>query len=121
MIPISKKYLQDKLILLLASANIFLAFLSAILVFLRLNVGQGNSGYVVQYRSNLGLFTPYKTGSLTDLFSFVAFAIVVVAVAIALSVRTYHIRRDLAVLVLSASALLVVLTIIISNALMALH
>ncbi|HSX32913.1 MAG TPA: hypothetical protein VLF91_01085 [Candidatus Saccharimonadales bacterium] len=120
MLAVSKKYLQDKLVLLLVSVNIFLAFLSAALIFLHLNVGGGNDGYIVEYRSNLGI-SAFKTGSLTTIFSFAVFSFVVVGLAVALSLRTYNIRRDLALTVLGASGLLVVLTIIVSNSLMVLH
>lgn len=117
---VSKQYWQDKLVLLLLSANVFLAFISAALIFLRLNAAQGNGGYIVQYRSNLGIGA-FKNGSLTTIFSFAVFTVVVVAVSIALSVRAYQIRRELALLVLGASGLLVLLSIIVSNALMVLH
>ncbi len=120
MMPISKKYLHDKLILLLVSGNIFLAFLLAVLIFLRLNVGQGSDGYIVQYRSNLGI-SAFKTGSITGIIGFAIFALLTVVLDIALSIRTYRIRRELAVAVLVSGALLLVLGIVVSNALMALH
>ncbi len=71
--PLSKKYLHDKFVLLLASINIFLALLCAVLILLRLGVGQGSEGYIVQYRANLGI-SAYKTGSVTTILSFVLFA-----------------------------------------------
>ncbi|HKU19231.1 MAG TPA: hypothetical protein VJP80_08290 [Candidatus Saccharimonadales bacterium] len=120
MMPIPKKYLHDKLILLLVSGNIFLAFISAILIFLRLNVGQGGDGYIVEYRSNLGI-SAFKTGSLTSILSFAVFAVVVVVIAIGLSIRTYRIRRELALAVLGTGVLLLILSTIVSNALMVLH
>ena len=114
-----KKYLHDKLILLLVSGNIFLAFLSAVLIFLRLNVGQG-TGYIVQYRSNLGI-SAFTTGSINGIIAFAVFAALVLAITIALSIRTYRIRRELAVAVLAAGLMLLVLSVIVSNALMVLH
>lgn len=115
----SKRYLHDKLILLLVSGNIFLAFLSAVLIFLRLNVGQG-SGYIVQYRSNLGI-SAFTTGSINGIVAFAAFAALILLINIALSIRTYRIRRELAVAVLVAGLLLLILGLIVSNALMVLH
>ncbi|HLZ15359.1 MAG TPA: hypothetical protein VKQ34_05260 [Candidatus Saccharimonadales bacterium] len=120
MMPIPKTYLHDKLVLLLVSGNIFLAFISTILIFLRLNVGQGGSGYIVEYRSNLGI-SPFKAGSITDILSFAVFAVVVVVIAVGLSVRTYGVRRELSLSVLGAGVLLLILSIIVSNALMVLH
>lgn len=118
--PVSKKLLHDKFILLLLSGNIFLAFLSAVLVFLRLNIGQGSDGYIVQYRSNLGI-SAFKMGSLTGIISFVVFALLVTVVGIVLGIRTYPIRRELSIAVLGSGALLLLLGIIVSNALMVLH
>ena len=112
--PISKKYFHDKLILLLVSSIIFLAFLCSVLIFLRL--GGGGEGYIVQYRSNLGI-SAFKTGSIVGILSFVAYAIVVAVVTILLSIRMYRIRRVLAVAVLGFGMLLLTLAIIVSNAL----
>ncbi len=115
---LSKKYLHDKLILLLASINIFLAFLCIILVLVRLGAGQG--GYIVQYRSNLGV-NAFKTGSVSVMFSFIGFAAVTMCANLILSMRAYLLRRELAVAILSLGALLLTLAIIVSNALLALR
>lgn len=119
MMPIPKSYLHDKLILLLLSGNIFLAFLSVVLIFLRLNIGQG-SGYIVQYRSNLGI-SAFTTGSINGIIAFAVFAALILLINLGLSVRTYRIRRELSVAVLAAGVLLLVLSIIVSNTLMVLH
>lgn len=120
MMPMPKKYLQDKLVLLLLSANIFLAFLCAALVFLRLNFGQGAEGYIVEYRSNLGI-SAFRVGGISGLLTFAGFAIVLIVVNIALSIRTYRIRRELSLAILAAGLLLLLLATIVSNALMVLH
>jgi len=120
MTPTSKKYLQDKLILLLLSANVFLAFLCAALVFLRLNFGQGAEGYITEYRSNLGI-SAFRVGDLAGLLSFAGFAVVLGVANIALSIRAYRVRRELSLSILAAGLLLLLLAIIVSNALMVLH
>lgn len=102
------------------SGNIFLAFLCTVLVFLRLNIGQGSDGYIVQYRSNLGI-SAFKTGSVTELLSFVVFALLVIVFGMILSVRTYSIRRELSITILASGILLLLLATIVSNALMVLH
>jgi len=117
MMQIPKKYLHDKLILLLVSSNVFLAFVCAVLVFLRLNVGQSTDGYIVEYRSNLGI-SAFKAGNITGILSFVVFAVLIVTMNIVLSIRTYHVRKELSVVVLASSVLLLILTIIVSNALL---
>ena len=120
MMPLPKKYLHDKLILLLLSGNIFLAFLSAALIFLRINIGQGGNGYIVQYRSNLGI-SAFTTDSINGIIAFAVFAVLIIIINIGLSIRTYHIRRELAIAVLISGILLLILSIIVSNALMVLH
>jgi len=115
-----KKYLHDKLVLLLVSANIFLAFLCAVLMFLRLNLGQGAEGYIVEYRSNLGI-SAFRVGGVTGLLGFAVFAVGLAVLNILLSIRTYRIRRELSLSVLAAGVLLLLLAMIVSNALVALH
>jgi hypothetical protein len=56
-----------------------------------------------------------------DLISFSVFAALILAINIGLSYRTYMIHRQLAVAVLSLGILLLILTIIISNALLVLR
>ncbi len=120
MATIPAKYLHDKLVLLLLSANIFLAFLCAVLIFLRLNIGQGAEGYIIEYRSNLGI-SAFRVGGIAGLLSFAGFSLVLIAVNIILSVRTYRIRRELSISVLIAGILLLLLATVVSNALMVLH
>ena len=116
---ISKKYLHDHLVLLLLSVNAFLALLTAILMVVRLSTSHSN-GYIVQYRSTLGI-NDFKTGSLIDLLSFVAFAVLVVVVHTSLSIRAYRVHRQVAIAILSLGTLLLILTLIISNALLVLR
>jgi len=117
--PIPKKYLHDHLVLLLLSTNVFLALLTAVLMFVRLSTSHGNA-YIVQYRSTLGI-NDFKTGSLVSLLSFLVFAVLVVAVHTVLSMRAYRIHRQVAIAILSMGTLLLVLGMIISNALLVLR
>jgi hypothetical protein len=117
---VPKKYLHDKLVLLLVSVNVFLTFLCGLLVLLRLGAGQGSEGYIVQYRSNLGIGA-FKTGSVTALLSFIFYVVVVTVINIFLSIQTYHLRRQLSVAILGLGILLVLLALIVSNALLVLR
>ena len=116
---LTKKYYHDHLVLLLLSINAFLALAGSIFILLRLSTSHGN-GYFVQYRSSLGI-NAFQTGTVIDLLSFVAFAGLVLTVHTMLSLRAYHIHRQLAITILSLGILLLVLTIIISNALIVLR
>ena len=118
--PIPRKYLHDKLVLLLVSSNVFLGFLSAILIFLRLNVGEGSDGYIVQYRSNLGI-SAFQTGGIGSILSFAILGVLIIVFNVGLSIRTYNIRRELSVAVLCSGVLLLLMSIVVSNGLMVLH
>lgn len=117
---IPKKYIHDRLILLLVSISAFLTFLSIALVMLRAGIGQGIDGYIVQYRANLGL-SAFQKGSLTPILSFVFFVLAILVINVLLSIRTYPIRRTLALTVLALGILILLLAIIVSNALLALY
>lgn len=116
---IPTKYFHDRLILLLLSINVFLTFLTSIFILLRLSSDHGN-GYIVQYRENLGI-SAFKTGSVTELLSFIGFAILVLVIHGLLSMRAYHIHRQLSITILSLGVLLLVLACIVSNALLLLR
>lgn len=118
--PSTQKYFHDKFILLLASSNVFLAFLCTVLIMLRVGVGQGSSDYIVQYHANLGI-SAFKSGSLTDILGFVFFALFVAAATIMLSLKTYRLHRRLSVTVLSLGFFLLLLTVIVSNSLLGLR
>jgi hypothetical protein len=113
------KYFRDRMIMLLFSTNVFLALAVSLFVLLRLSSNHGN-GYIVQYRSNLGI-DAFKTGNVTGLLSFVAFALLVVVIHVLLSLRVYQIHRQLSVVILGLGILLLVLSIIVSNALLVLR
>jgi hypothetical protein len=115
----NKKYFHDHLVLLLLSTNAFLAIAGSIFILVRLSTSHG-TGYIVQYRSSLGI-NAFQTGTVMELLSFVAFAGLVLATHTMLSLRAYKIHRQLAIAVLSLGILLLLLTIIISNALLVLR
>lgn len=115
----SKQYFHDHLVLLLLSVNAFLAIAGSIFTLVRLSTSSSDN-YIVQYRSNLGI-DAFETGAVTGLLSFVIFAGLVLGIHTALSIKAYHIHRQVAVAILSLGILLLTLTIIISNALLVLR
>jgi hypothetical protein len=115
----SKKYFHDHFVLLLLSINIFLAFAGSIYILVRLGTSHG-SNYIVQYRPSLGI-SAYQAGSVLQLLSFVGFALIILVIHTALSLRAYEIHRQLAIVILCLGILLLLLTVIISNALLVLH
>lgn len=111
------KYFKDHLVLLLVSINSFLAVASILFILIRLLSSSHVSGYIVQYRPSLGV-NSYQTGGGTQLIAFMLFAALALGINITLSIRAYKIHRQLAVAILSLGILLIVLSIIISNALL---
>lgn len=114
-----KKYFHDHFVLLLLSIDGFLTLFSSIFILLRLGSGHGN-GYIVQYRSSLGI-NAFRTGSVTELLSFIGYALIILLISGVLSMRTYHVNRQMAITILSLGLLLLVLTVIVSNALLVLR
>lgn len=115
----TKKYFHDHVVLLLLSINAFAAVAGSIYILIRLSATHSNS-YIVQYRPSLGA-DAFRTGSVTDLLAFVAFAVLVLVAHTMLSLRAYRIHRQLALAILSLGILLLVLTVIVSNALLMLR
>ncbi|MEI7683106.1 MAG: hypothetical protein WCJ24_02275 [Candidatus Saccharibacteria bacterium] len=116
---IPKKYLHDRLVLLLLSINAFVALITSVLILLRLDTSRSD-GYFVQYRANLGL-NAYRVGSYVSLLSIIIFVIFVLSFHTLISARIYSQRRDVAVVVLTFGTLLLGLTLIVSNALLVLR
>lgn len=115
--PVPKKYLHDHTILLLLIINVLLTVLISLLILLRLDPSRGEAGYIVQYRSNLGL-NAYKSGPVSGILSFIVYCLFVFVFHTVLSIRLYHLRRHFAIAVLGLGSLLLVLALIVSNALL---
>jgi hypothetical protein len=112
-----KKYLHDRIVLLLLGVNAFLAFISSLLILLQLDPERSSSGYIVQYRSQLRL-DAFSNGSTSDMLAFIVFAVGVLIFHTYLSIKVYHIRRYFSVAVLGFATLLLTLSLIVSNALL---
>jgi hypothetical protein len=89
----TKKYFHDHLVLLLLSINVFLAIAGSLFILLRLSTSHG-TGYIVQFRSSLGI-DAFKPGSVVDIFALVVFAILTLVICVVLSIGTYKIHRQL--------------------------
>ena len=116
---IPKKYFHDRAVLMLLSTNTFLTVLNGLLILLRLDAGKAG-GYTVEYRSNLGL-SAFKIGGALTIISFIVFSALILVAHTVLSMRTYNINRGFAVAILALGTLLLLLSIIVSNALLVLR
>lgn len=115
---IPKKYFHDRLILLLLSTSLFVTVFNTLLTLLRLDSSRGS--YIVQYRGNLGL-SAYKAGDSSTFIGFIIFGFIIFVFQVLLSVKAYKIRRQYAIAVSVLCLLLLILTLIVSNSLLALR
>jgi hypothetical protein len=115
---IPKKYFQDKLVLLFLSVNVFLTVLIIALIAFR--IGSGHTDYIVQCRdcSNFQSISRFSNGSALDIWAFSVFALAVTAFHSLLSIRLFRINRHVSVIVLALGSLLLVISLIVSNALL---
>lgn len=117
----SKKYIQDKVILLLLSINTFLVLMWTVIVGLRLAGSRGTDNYFIEYRPGSGGIAQYQQGGVLDVLSFVVFLWICLGFVVFLSAKAHHMKRELALIVLSFGILLSLFTMIVSNALLRLH
>ena len=111
-----KRYFHDRLVLLLLTPLIFFSILTIVLIVLNIG-GERNEGFIVQYRPTLGL-QAFEKGSVLNILSFGVFVALVSVFHTYLSIKTYHIRRNLSVIILALGLLLAILALVISNSLL---
>ncbi len=114
-----KRYIHDRLVLLLLTTNAFFAILTSILILLKLDSSRADS-YIVQYRPTLGL-GGYVKGDTAGVVSMVVFVLFVFVFHAFLSNKVYPIRRHFALVILGMGLLLILMTLVISNALLLLR
>jgi len=116
---VPKNYFHDKTVLALLSALLFLVIATVLSIIARVITGDG-SDYFVEYRSNVGI-SAFRTAGLADMLTFIWFSLLIAVFSIGLSIRTYHIKRQLSHVVLLLGGLLVLLALIVSHSLLALR
>jgi len=116
---IPSRYFHNRSILLLLIINTILLTIGVVLILFRIDSSRGGN-YIVEYRANSGI-DQYKVGQSGDIISFIVFLFINVILFTLISLRTFAIRRHVAVVCLVLSALLSLLTIIVSNALLAIR
>ena len=115
----SHKYFQDKIVLLLTGLNFFLVCATIFVIISRIIANSGSS-YISQYRGDVGIGA-FTTGSIINFIYLIIFAILMTAFHFTLSLKTYNIRRQLSIVILLMSVFLLVITLIVSNSLLALR
>lgn len=115
-----KHFLQDRTALLLVSGNTFLTLVASAVVLLKLSSNQGASNFIVSYRSSLGI-NAFKTGAMSDIVSFILFALLIFTIGLVLSYRTYRLKRELSLAILGLTLPLLLFLIVIANSLLVLR
>ena len=111
-----RKYFHDRLVLLLVSVNLFVTLAASLLVLLKIDSGR-NAGYIIQYRSNLGIGAP-KAGSFSEIVAFVVFGLIIMLTHTFLSFRIYKSNRYVSLMILALALVLLVLQVVVSGALL---
>lgn len=119
--PGQKTFFHDRLILLLMSINAFLVLASSLLLLYQLVNATSLQSLWSEYRTNLGPIDKYfKPGGVDTYISFIIFMVLTFVFHIIIGRKVYHLRRQFAVLVMSLGTLLILLSTLVSNALLGL-
>lgn len=119
----NKHFLQDRTMLLFVSGETFLMLFSSTVILLRLNASRDKAIFVSQFRSlpNAPDFAAGGigvNGTVWDIISFVVAAFVLYVIGMVLAYRVYRIRRELALVVLVLTLVLLAFLIAVSNILL---
>lgn len=108
----SKRYIHDRLVLLLLTISLFFTILISVLILLALSSGT-SAVYTIEHRPSLGL-SANKAGTALQMSSFVVFVFLVLIFHTFLSIRVYSKRRNFAIVILAMGVMLIIMAGIIS-------
>ena len=114
-----KKYIHDRMILLLISIIALLLVVGVSWVLIRFDPSK-NPTTIVAYRPNI-TGSSYQSGRPIDIYSLPIFMLLTSVGAVILSAQTYSVRRYVSVFILSTAVLLLVLSTIVANSLISLQ
>lgn len=116
---VPKKFLHDRLVLLLITVMAILVVIGVAVVLLRFDVSR-NPTTIVAYRPNV-TGTQYLSGKPIDIYSMAVYMIVTSAAAIVISARIYAAKRPAALFLLSSTIFLLILSTIVANSLISIQ
>ncbi len=116
---IPKKFLHDRLVLLLITVMVVLVVVGVSVVLLRFDVSR-NPTTIVAYRPNI-TGTQYLSGKPIDIYSLAVFMIVTSFAAVAISARIYNAKRLAALFMLGSTVFLLILATIVANSLISIQ
>ena len=116
---ISKRFLHDRLVLLLLTILAALTTIGVCSVLIRFDVSK-NPTTTAAYRQNLvGIY--YQSGKPIDIYALALFMIVTAVASSLIAYRVYNLRRQIAAFLLASANFLLVLAIIVANALISIQ
>lgn len=116
---IPKKFLHDRLVLLLITLMSILVVIGVSVVLLRFDVSR-NPTTIVAYRPNI-TGTQYISGKPIDIYSLAVFMIMTAIASIAISSRIYIAKRYAALFLLSSTVFLLIVSTIVANSLISIQ
>lgn len=116
---IPKKFLHDRLVLILITVLSALLVIGVSLVILRFDVSK-NPTTIVAYRPNIS-GSSYQSGKPIDIYSFAVFMILTAFSAAVLAAKVYNIRRFISLFILGSAVFLLIMATIVSYSLISLQ
>src|SRR4051812_18153494 len=116
---IPKRFLHDRLVLLLLTLISILLVIGVSLVFIRFDASR-NPTTTIAYRPNI-TGSQYQSGKPLDIYTLAIFILAIAILSVVLGTRIYYLRRSLSIFVLGAGAFLLLMAIIVSNSLISLQ
>ena len=116
---IPRRFLHDRLVLLLVTVISILMVVGVSLVLIRFDASR-NPTTTIAYRPNI-TGSQYQSGKPIDIYTLALFMIVTALSAALLSSKTYYLRRSLSVFILYSAIFLLLISIIVANSLISLQ
>jgi hypothetical protein len=118
-VEIPKKFLHDRLVLLLITLMAVLVVIGISVVLLRFDVSR-NPTTIVAYRPNI-TGTQYISGKPIDIYSLAVFMVMTTVATVIISSRIYSAKRYAALFLLSSTVFLLILSTIVANSLISIQ
>lgn len=114
-----KKFLHDRIVLVLITLIAIFVVIGISVVLLRFDISK-NPTTIVAYRPNIS-GSSYQSGKPIDIYSLAVYVAVTAIAAVVLSARVYTVKRAVSLFILSSTVFLLILVTIVSNALISLQ
>lgn len=116
---VPKKFLHDRVVLLLVTLIAIIAVVGVSIVLIRFDVSK-NPTTITAYRPNVA-GADYQSGKPIDIYSLALFMIFTAVAAVMLGAKTYNVRRSISLFILSSSTFVLILSTIVANALISIQ